>query len=215
MSLSRQRPATLTPLVPANHLRLIGNAVNRTTSCHKGPGWTMPNMLSKAAIEGKLATRADATKHQGDFRKIVAGVNKTLDSVIGPLNVAAEYVDTISQGRYPPEDHGQLQRRLQRHQEQPEHDGREPHQVRHGRADGGRPGGLGQPADERRYAADVRGRHGAGRVGRGSMRRPWNRWARTSSRTRTMPSRRRRSPSSPPRTHREGGKAVCGDGERR
>ena len=60
------------------------------------------DMLSKAAVEGKLATRADATKHQGDFRKIVQGVNETLDAVIGPLNVAAEYVDRISKGDIPP-----------------------------------------------------------------------------------------------------------------
>jgi methyl-accepting chemotaxis protein len=60
------------------------------------------DMLSKAAVEGKLATRADASKHQGDYRKIVEGVNKTLDSVIGPLNVAANYVDRISKGDLPP-----------------------------------------------------------------------------------------------------------------
>ena len=59
-------------------------------------------MLSVAAVEGKLDTRADASKHGGDFRKIVEGVNKTLDSVIGPLNVAAEYVDRISKGDIPP-----------------------------------------------------------------------------------------------------------------
>jgi len=59
------------------------------------------NLLSKAAIEGKLSTRADATKHQGDYRKIVEGVNGTLDSVIGPLNVSAEYVDRISKGDLP------------------------------------------------------------------------------------------------------------------
>jgi methyl-accepting chemotaxis protein len=59
-------------------------------------------VLVKAAVEGKLATRADATKHQGDFRKIVEGVNQTLDAVIGPLNVAAEYVDRISKGDLPP-----------------------------------------------------------------------------------------------------------------
>ncbi len=58
-------------------------------------------MLSKAAVEGKLATRADALKHQGDFKKIVEGVNNTLDAVIGPLNVAAEYVDRISKGDVP------------------------------------------------------------------------------------------------------------------
>jgi len=59
-------------------------------------------MLSEAAVQGKLATRADASRHQGDFRKIVAGVNDTLDAVIGPLNVAAEYVDRISKGDIPP-----------------------------------------------------------------------------------------------------------------
>jgi methyl-accepting chemotaxis protein len=58
--------------------------------------------LTQAALEGKLATRADATKHQGDYRKIVEGVNQTLDAVIGPLNVSAEYVDRISKGDIPP-----------------------------------------------------------------------------------------------------------------
>jgi methyl-accepting chemotaxis protein len=58
-------------------------------------------MLTKAAVEGKLATRADATKHQGEFRKVVEGVNATLDAVIGPLNVSAKYVDEISRGAIP------------------------------------------------------------------------------------------------------------------
>ncbi len=59
------------------------------------------NALSKAAVEGKLATRADASKHQGDFRKTVQGVNDTLDAVIGPLNVAAKYLEQISKGDIP------------------------------------------------------------------------------------------------------------------
>ncbi len=59
-------------------------------------------LLAQAAVDGKLATRADASKHQGDYKKIVDGVNKTLDSVIGPLNVAANYVDRISKGDLPP-----------------------------------------------------------------------------------------------------------------
>jgi methyl-accepting chemotaxis protein len=59
-------------------------------------------MLAKAAVEGKLATRADASKHQGDYRKIVEGVNHTLDAVIGPLNFSADYVDKISKGDIPP-----------------------------------------------------------------------------------------------------------------
>ena len=58
-------------------------------------------MLSKAAVEGKLAMRADLAKHQGEFRKVVQGVNDTLDAVIRPLNVAASFVDQVSKGVIP------------------------------------------------------------------------------------------------------------------
>jgi methyl-accepting chemotaxis protein len=60
------------------------------------------NLLAQAASQGKLQTRADAEKHQGDYRKIVAGVNATLDAVIGPLTVAARTVERISKGDLPP-----------------------------------------------------------------------------------------------------------------
>jgi methyl-accepting chemotaxis protein len=60
------------------------------------------NMLSQAAVEGRLSTRADAERHQGEFRTIVQGVNDTLDAVIGPLQVAAAYVDRIAAGDIPP-----------------------------------------------------------------------------------------------------------------
>ena len=60
------------------------------------------DLLARAAVAGTLATRVDASKHRGDFRKIVAGVNETLDAVIGPLNVAAHYVERISKGDMPP-----------------------------------------------------------------------------------------------------------------
>ena len=58
-------------------------------------------LLVKAAVEGKLATRGNAEKFQGGYREIVQGVNDTLDAVIGPLNVAAEYVEKISKGNIP------------------------------------------------------------------------------------------------------------------
>jgi methyl-accepting chemotaxis protein len=58
-------------------------------------------MLSEAARQGKLATRADASKHQGDYRKIIEGVNETLDAVVGPLNLAADFVERISKGDIP------------------------------------------------------------------------------------------------------------------
>ena len=59
------------------------------------------SMLAQAAVDGRLETRADASRHQGDYRRIVQGVNDTLDAVIGPLNVAADYVDRIAKGDIP------------------------------------------------------------------------------------------------------------------
>jgi len=60
------------------------------------------NILVQAAVEGNLTTRADASKHQGDFRKIVQGINGTLDAVTGPLRIAADYIKRISVGDLPP-----------------------------------------------------------------------------------------------------------------
>jgi len=60
------------------------------------------NMLANAAVAGNLATRADAAKHQGDFQKIVVGFNNTLDAVVGPLKVAAGYIDRVAKGDIPP-----------------------------------------------------------------------------------------------------------------
>jgi methyl-accepting chemotaxis protein len=58
--------------------------------------------LTAAALEGRLGVRADVGSHKGEFRKIVQGVNDTLDAVIKPLRVSAEYVDRIAKGDIPP-----------------------------------------------------------------------------------------------------------------
>ncbi|MGP0044357.1 MAG: HAMP domain-containing protein, partial [Syntrophobacteraceae bacterium] len=44
------------------------------------------NMLAEAAVQGNLATRADASKHSGDYRKIVEGVNNTMSSIVAHLD---------------------------------------------------------------------------------------------------------------------------------
>ena len=59
---------------------------------------TDAGLLVQAAVEGKLATRADASKHQGDFRKIVEGVNQTLDAVIDPLRDIGHVLKALSTG---------------------------------------------------------------------------------------------------------------------
>ncbi len=43
--------------------------------------------LSDAAVEGRLTHRADVSKHKGEYRRIVEGVNGTLDRIVGFLNV--------------------------------------------------------------------------------------------------------------------------------
>jgi methyl-accepting chemotaxis protein len=58
--------------------------------------------LSQAAVKGELKTRADATRHHGEFKVVVQGVNDTLDAVITPLDMAADYVSRISRGDIPP-----------------------------------------------------------------------------------------------------------------
>jgi methyl-accepting chemotaxis protein len=54
------------------------------------------NGLAEAAVAGQLATRADAAKHEGDFRRIVEGVNRTLDAVLAPVNEAAAVLEKLS-----------------------------------------------------------------------------------------------------------------------
>lgn len=53
-------------------------------------------LLSEAAVQGRLKTRADASKHQGDFRAIVEGVNQTLDAVINPVNEAMDVMNRLA-----------------------------------------------------------------------------------------------------------------------
>lgn len=58
--------------------------------------------LVDQAGKGKLDTRADSSKFDGAYGELLAGFNTTLDNIIQPLNVAAEYVDRISKGDMPP-----------------------------------------------------------------------------------------------------------------
>lgn len=58
-------------------------------------------MISGSSSEGKLSIRSDSTRHGGDFAKIIEGVNNTLDSVVGPLNMTAEYIEQIGKGEIP------------------------------------------------------------------------------------------------------------------
>lgn len=58
--------------------------------------------LTERCQAGALDSRLDISKYQGELKTLTDGINNTLDSVIGPLNVAAEYVDRIAKGDIPP-----------------------------------------------------------------------------------------------------------------
>jgi methyl-accepting chemotaxis protein len=54
--------------------------------------------LVKAAVEGRLSVRADASRHSGEYRRIVDGLNNTLEAVVAPMNVASDFIERISKG---------------------------------------------------------------------------------------------------------------------
>jgi methyl-accepting chemotaxis protein len=59
------------------------------------------NMQVQATQEGNLSTRADASRHPGDFRKIVQGINDTLDAVTGPVRAIVEHIEHLLKGTFP------------------------------------------------------------------------------------------------------------------
>lgn len=57
--------------------------------------------LNKALEEGDLSYRADTSALKGSYARVIGGVNDTLDTVIGPLNMAARYLEQIGKGEIP------------------------------------------------------------------------------------------------------------------
>jgi len=54
--------------------------------------------LAKTAVDGELDGRADLSKHQGDFKKIVKGINDMLDAVIKPIQEAVRCLAEMAEG---------------------------------------------------------------------------------------------------------------------
>ncbi|HSM94031.1 MAG TPA: methyl-accepting chemotaxis protein, partial [Anaeromyxobacteraceae bacterium] len=77
---------------------VLRDALNR---CLDAIRWLVEDVrgLAAAGAAGRLDVRADAGRHQGDFRAIVEGVNASLDAVVGPLREAAACVEDLSRGR--------------------------------------------------------------------------------------------------------------------
>jgi methyl-accepting chemotaxis protein len=77
---------------------VLRDALNK---CLDAIRWLVEDVrgLAAAGAAGKLEVRADASRHQGDFRAIVEGINASLDAVVGPLREASTAVEELSRGR--------------------------------------------------------------------------------------------------------------------
>lgn len=53
--------------------------------------------LAVAAARGELSARADASLHAGDYRKVVLGINETLDTVLAPIQEAQAALERLAQ----------------------------------------------------------------------------------------------------------------------
>ena len=58
-------------------------------------------MLTGTAVNGQLDIRGDVNDFSGGYRDIVSGINATLDALIEPLKMSADYMDRISKGDIP------------------------------------------------------------------------------------------------------------------
>jgi len=56
------------------------------------------SQLAVAAVAGQLDRRADPTRHWGDFRRIVEGMNATLDAIVGPITEVRDVVAELARG---------------------------------------------------------------------------------------------------------------------
>jgi len=53
--------------------------------------------LTRAAVEGRLEERAKATRHQGDFAKVLLEVNATLDALLAPVHEATTVLGHLAE----------------------------------------------------------------------------------------------------------------------
>ncbi len=58
--------------------------------------------LSATALKGDLSKRADVGKHQGEYRRVMEGMNDTLEAIAGPLHTAGGRLAQIAKGEIPP-----------------------------------------------------------------------------------------------------------------
>jgi methyl-accepting chemotaxis protein len=64
------------------------------------------NILVQAAMGGNLSARADTSKHEGDFKKVLDGINETLNAVTMPINEVVSVLQKMAEGDFSSEVEG-------------------------------------------------------------------------------------------------------------
>jgi methyl-accepting chemotaxis protein len=52
--------------------------------------------LSEAAVNGRLDERADVSRHHGDYRKVMEGLNRTVEAVVEPLRLTSQNAASLA-----------------------------------------------------------------------------------------------------------------------
>ncbi|MEI6840778.1 MAG: methyl-accepting chemotaxis protein, partial [Methanomicrobiales archaeon] len=88
----------LPPRITDNYRGDFNEIKNNLNQCIDAVNLLVEDMhaASTAAVEGRLNARTDSSRHQGDFAKVVKGVNDTLDAVIGPVHEAMRLSDELA-----------------------------------------------------------------------------------------------------------------------
>jgi methyl-accepting chemotaxis protein len=75
----------------------INQTVDEVRANFKQLSATVESLLH-SCMEGRLSERADAARHQGEFRHIVEGINKALDAVVEPVLESSSVIARIAAG---------------------------------------------------------------------------------------------------------------------
>ena len=54
--------------------------------------------LAKAVVAGRLDERGDETRHRGQFKEVVRGLNDLVEAVVDPINEIKRVMGAMSEG---------------------------------------------------------------------------------------------------------------------
>jgi len=80
----------------------VGIGVARSIKREVGGICQEAKRLETAVLGGRLSERADATSVGNEFRGIIDGMNQTVDALVKPQRLSADYLAVLSRGEVPP-----------------------------------------------------------------------------------------------------------------